>query len=215
MNHAVANKRANVTGQGPGRQWLPSYHYLGPVDPLVMTLANEEIESFIAAERETDCCTDIYPVSHGNPLNDLFGPHYKQMLLQLAENEGLLERDYVVPRNALAERLLTWLDRMHLFRARLARLRPGGVADWHIDTNTSVACRVQFLIRGESTWSIKRSGSVETQRMVAGETWFANTGWAHRIDNYGTEDRWVLIAGCDYNELARQFGAFKLAEAHR
>ncbi len=210
--------RANVAGsEGPRRESLPSFHALGRVDPVVLALSVIEIADFEAGARQTECCTDLYPISHGNPLNDLFGEHYRQRLLQLprAGTDGLSERDYTQPRGALAEAVVAWLPSLPLFRLRLAALPAGGIADWHIDTNTTVACRVLMMVGGENTWFVRRKAGVDERRMVAGEFWFANTAYPHRIENRGAGTRYVLLASCDHATLAATFGDFRLTEAVR
>jgi hypothetical protein len=199
-------KRENVVGGGPRRETMPSFRQIGTLADDLLALANDEVEKAIASG-ECDCEGDAYKISQQTKLKEHFGESYQQRLLQYALTDGLNERDYKRSISPLVNLLNERHPELGFFRARLAKLVPGAKADWHIDTNTSVYCRLQIMVRGQSMWSIKRAGIFVDQSMRAPEIWFANTGYAHRIINDGAGDRWVLILNADYDGIARTFGS--------
>lgn len=207
----INNKRNRVAGDGPPRQYLPSFLKLDTIDAEVMRLANLEIEQ----NGVCDCGTERYPISQGHGLKDYFGEDYLQHLLQHPATDGMDPRDYTVPVSPVIDALQKSLNGMSFYRARMSRLLPGHKAPYHIDTNTSVTCRLQFMIRGSCVWKIKRSGTEEQQRLNAGEIWFCNSGFPHEVVNDQDVDRWVMILDCDYKEIERTFGSIVLEEPRR
>jgi len=90
---------------------------------------------------------------------------------------------------------------MDFYRARLAILPAGACLDWHIDTDTSVSCRIQIPLQGSMTWQIRKKDRLEVSHMKPGSIWFTNTGYEHRVENVGNEDRVVLTIGCQSHFL--------------
>lgn len=206
----MRSKRDRVIGNGPDRKTLPTFRHLGSVDDAVMALAIAE-----ARQAECDCGKDHYPLSIEHPLKYHFGEDYIQHLLQHPVTNGLDPKDYIVNASPIVDVLRKTLNGMAFYRARMSCLKPGHVAPWHIDTNTSVACRLQFMIEGEAKWSVKRGGEIETQIIRPGEIWFCNSGFPHMVENCGVGNRWVMILDCDYMELEKTFGSIKLEVQYR
>lgn len=202
-----ARNRAFVRGAGPKRETLPSFLRLGAVPQSLMDLAIQQIEVYESVAKN-DMCTPTYGVCHDSPLVEHFGPLYVQNLLQGPVSDPENERDYTQPLSPVTEQIQRLLPDTQFFRARLSKLPPRGILPWHIDTNTSVYCRVQLMIQGQCTWQIRRREVVDTQTMRAGEFWFANTGYPHQVENHGEIDRWVITLNADYSELAASLGDF-------
>jgi hypothetical protein len=67
-------------------------------------------------------------------------------------------------------------------RFRISETQPHYEIPWHIDTNTSVACRAQICITNDdSKFEFKTRQGIKTLQMAPGELWFINTGWNHRV----------------------------------
>lgn len=201
--------RRNVKGSGPERDLLPLARHLGDVPQEVIDACLREINEK-GLDQVNHCGSDSYPISVTSPLMKLFSMEYKQTLLQTPETDGLEERDYTRDNSPIMEVIKKHWPNLRTFRARLAKLPPGEVIDWHIDTNTSVYCRLQLAIQGSCTWYIKGRNGVETFEIPQGGIWFFNTGFSHRVENHSDQDRWVIILNCDYAEIEETFGDIKL-----
>lgn len=202
--------RKNVSGTGPDRDQLPLGLRLGSVPASIMEVCNREIDRSIA-EGISHVSTEYYPISSDSPLIDLFSKKYVQSMVQIPETDGQDERDYTRKFSPVVDAMAAEYPDLRFFRGRLAKLPPGEVLDWHIDTNTSVYCRLQFFIRGGCTWMIRnRKNPVETWDVSAGQVWFFNTGFMHRVENHTSEDRWVLIINCDYDSIEKTFGRIEI-----
>ena len=78
----------------------------------------------------------------------------------------------------------------------------GNELNYHIDTDTSVLCRVQ--IPAQTTGSLfqwKTKTEEVSLEMQPGNAYFVNTGWLHRVINPTDDIRIVLLFGIDYNNL--------------
>ena len=202
---AISNKM-KVRGDGPNRRSLPSYQLLGHLEPSVMARAQQLCATITACS----CGSEQYPLSKDHPLKTEFGEDYLHHLLQHPATDGLDWRDYTVSADPLVDALQAALGGMLFYRARLSKLPSRGTVPWHIDTDTSVTCRLQFMIQGTSVWSIRRDGTEIEQRLNVGVIWFCNSGFSHQIVNDGLFDRWVLIIDCDYSEIEKAFAPLVL-----
>jgi hypothetical protein len=201
--------RNNIKGDGPDRTTLPLAKKLGTVSQSIIDLCLFELNSKKLNE-VNHCGTEMYPISVTSPLMQLFSPDYKQTLLQLPTNTGEHERDYVIANSPIVDEIDKYLNKFKYFRGRFANLPAGEIIDWHIDTNTSVYCRIQLTITGTTTWLIKCKNEITEITIPAGEIWFFNTGYSHRVENRENIDRWSIILNCDYSEIARVFGNITL-----
>jgi oxalate decarboxylase/phosphoglucose isomerase-like protein (cupin superfamily) len=88
------------------------------------------------------------------------------------------------------------------YRARISVMHGGNELNYHIDTDTSVLCRVQIPVNTAGSlfqWKTKTEEiSLDMQR---GKSYFVNTGWLHRVTNSSDNTRIVLIFGVDYDNL--------------
>jgi len=198
--------RANVRGdRGPKRSELPNFKLLCPIPPQLLAELNFVIDN--SAPDHNDLYGEEYAISQTCPLRYEFPQSYRQILLQKPEatTTGEKENDYRVPTQQKAYDLLREVI-PNFYRARLAVLMPGQVINWHIDTDTSVSCRVAATIRGRSRWSIRRrDGVIEEMDLEPGGLWFTNTGWPHRVENLDQEPRWCLLMGTSYDDIAAYF----------
>lgn len=203
-----AVNRRNARGQGPNRRFLPNYYKLGSFDEdfrdKCMSLALQNSD-------HNDIQKSVYNMSKESPLCEFFPSSYRQILLQHAATSGLFEKDFIVDyQSDILSDLRRILNDLDFFRARLSVLPPRQSLDWHIDTDTSVACRIQFILSGDASWSIDRKGVIESKVMRRGEIWFANTGYLHKVENRSDQDRWVLTLGCDYASLSTKLTDFRI-----
>ena len=88
------------------------------------------------------------------------------------------------------------------YRARISVMHGGNELNYHIDTDTSVLCRVQIPVITEGSlfqWKTKKE-QVDLD-MKPGCAYFVNTGWLHRVINKSNNVRIVLIFGVDYANI--------------
>lgn len=204
--------RARVQGNnGPDRKLLPTFHRIGTYD-VVEYRALEGLVAKQFADHASDYNDinnpNVYEIAQSCELKTYFTPAYRQILLQTTE--GRPKSADIVPDeweyqkyqdDALEfETLINQFVNPH-FRARLAVLPPEEKLDWHIDTNTSYACRVSIVIHGTQKFMINRGGKIETQIMNPGEVWFCNTGFSHSVEVLGDKPREGIVVGCHYDAI--------------
>ena len=204
--------RARVQGDnGPDRKALPSFQILDRIDDnwdfsSLKNLVMEQLR-FHAPDYNDINNPETYQIAQACQLKSYFTPEYRQILLQTAEtdNEVPDEWEYNSYRGgaAMIGRSIDDYVKPH-FRSRIAVLPPGEVLDWHIDTNTSYACRVTIMIHGQQEFLIKRGKEVERQVMRPREIWFNNTGYNHRVEVVGKEPRVCLLLSCHYPAIKRR-----------
>ena len=201
--------RARVQGNnGPDRKLLPTFHRIGVYD----VVDYRALEGLVAKQLE-DHAPDyndinnpnVYAIAQSCELKTYFTSAYRQILLQTtAENDDIVpdEWEYQEYQESAVEfeTLINQFVKPH-FRARLAIIPPTEKLDWHIDTNTSYACRVSIMIHGHQKFMINRGGKIETQIMHPGEVWFNNTGFSHSIEVIGDETREGIVVGCHYEAI--------------
>lgn len=197
-----AINRDLVKGPGLSRRYLPNFSNLG-------SFGNDLIqESLKVIGRHTESYNDIgndqtYKMSMESPLCKYFPNSYRQILLQRPVNQGENESDYIVDHHIELLGTIRKYFNVPFYRSRLAILPKSEFLDWHIDADTSVSCRVQFQIQGQSRWQINRKGKIEEKIISPGEIWFTNASFPHRVENVGAADRIALTVGCDYQDLQR------------
>ena len=207
--------RQNVRGNnGPDRRELPNYKLFGALSFTDSTLMLGAVQTILAevGEDYNDINNEAYQIAQDCPLKTYFPSTYRQVLIQTPITDGIAEEDYrCIPAFDGKSRITIYhvlksFGLNDFYRARLAILPPGGVLDWHIDTNTSVSCRIQIPIIGDCLWEIKRKKEVEARVLVPFQVSFTNTGYAHRVRNpHPTEDRVCLIIGSHYDVIKKWF----------
>ena len=158
--------------RGPTRHKLTSFKHITKVPKQVMS----EIERIIKLQRCTEEGVDVNEETNYNDWRD--DTDVSVIKKYLEDNFG------------------------EVYRARISVMPPGHELFWHIDTDTSVLCRMQLAIRAEGS-EFQFRNRIEGERslvMENGNAYFVNTGWSHRVVN---KDNWrvVLIFGIEYNNI--------------
>lgn len=191
-----------VDANAPDRKKLPNFIYLGQYDH---RLAYEvgALMGQLGADYN-DIGSETYAVSQRfASILESFPEDYVQIMLQGSKNDGLVETDYCLPKyTSITDILRRYIS--DFFRARIAILHPGEVIDYHIDTNTTQMCRVQFPIVAEQHWSIRRGKKVEEKVLKPGEIWFVNTGWPHKVVNESDMARVTVLVGCKHEYVQKR-----------
>lgn len=201
--------RSRVRGShGPDRRDLPLFQKLGALDADSLSSLQTLVHGFVGAFPEG--YNDIengerYAIANACTLKSYFPPEYKQYLLQLDGNQTSdvpdeWEYDTYTPEAKVFEPFISAYLDPH-FRARISVLPPGAELDWHIDSNTSYACRAQMMVSGSHRFQIKKKGRVHEQVMVPGDVWFCNTGYSHRVEVLGEETRVAILIGFHYEAI--------------
>lgn len=199
--------RARVRGDGPDRRLLPPFHQIGVLDPLRLADLKAETSYLLSGYPEgyNDIYNeDIYQIAQECKLKMYFPPEYRQILFQVTGNDTPArdEWDYKTFTHK-ALRFSRFIDPFvsKTFRSRLALLPPGHVLDWHIDTNTSYACRVMMIVNGMHRFMVRKKGKTYQTIMRPGEVWFCNTGYSHRVEVVGEDTRVAILLGCHYEAI--------------
>ena len=183
-----ARVRAKGT-RGPTRHKLTSFKHITKVPKQVMS----EIERIIKDIQTDDLGTDNYQISNSYDLCNAFNAMggYRQILLQRCTEEGVdvnEETNYNDWRDDTDVSVIKkYLEDNfgEVYRARISVMPPGHELFWHIDTDTSVLCRMQLAIRAEGS-EFQFRNRIEGERslvMENGNAYFVNTGWSHRVVN--------------------------------
>lgn len=199
-------KRSHVRGSnGPRRNQLPTFAKLKTDVPDIVT---EEARRIIYEDAtRNDLRTEKYQISIECPLPDLFSAKYRQVLLQeqVPDTDPQDESNYSVWTDG-CEEIRAYMESVFgkVNRTRVTILPPGEELDWHIDTDTSVMCRVQIGVEVDgSEFQFNRKNNIESFTMNPNELWFINVGWTHRVVNHSPDKyRIVIIAGVLHEDLA-------------
>lgn len=195
----------HVKGDGISREKLPNYYKLGEFNE---DFGSKIMEVYKATVNENHIGSkSTYEMSIESPLRTYFPPTYRQVILQKPVTDGSFEKDYTSfsENTEILTDISNYLNGITFYRARIAVLPPGDVLDWHIDTNTSVLCRVHFVISDSAHWFIDRKGEVDEKVLKQGEIWFTNTGYSHKVINDTTSDRIVVTIGCNSTDLVNNW----------
>jgi hypothetical protein len=170
----------------------------------------EQILYIANTYKSNDLRGDNYQISQHCDVDTAFTSSlkYRQILLQeldkKAENE-IDESLYNSWRSDIdVSEIRNYLEKTFKspYRARISIMPPGGDLNYHIDTDTSVLCRVQIPAKVQGSlfqWKTKQE-QVDLQ-MEEGKAYFVNTGWLHRVVNNNDDIRIVLIFGIDYDNI--------------
>ena len=201
-------RRSRVAGNnGPRRHQMKTH---GTVTQNVPKDVLEQIYQIAATYNGNDLGGDNYQISQHCDVKTAFtaSESYSQILLQQlnngAENE-VDETNYTTWRKDLQTNLIEqYLENTFKtpYRARISVMHGGNELNYHIDTDTSVLCRVQIPVITEgSLFQWKTKTEEISLDMLTGNSYFVNTGWLHRVTNDSNNIRIVLIFGVDYDNL--------------
>jgi hypothetical protein len=152
---------------------------------------------------------DNYQLSQHCDVKNVFtsSETYKQIILQECTSENTIdETNYMYWRNDISTTAIeSYLTTAFVkpYRARISVMHGGNELNYHIDTDTSVLCRVQ--IPAQTTGSLfqwKTKTEEVSLTMKLGEAYFVNTGWLHRVINPTDSIRVVLLFGVDYKNIS-------------
>lgn len=204
MTNTSQEARSHVRGdRGPRRNTLPTFERLSKLVP--DAVIDEARQIAYADATRNDLRSDNYKISVDCPLPDLFSQEYRQILLQeqVPDTDSHDEANYTVWSDTCPE-IRKYMESTFgaVNRTRVTVLAPGEELSWHIDTDTSVMCRVQIGVEVEgSEFQFNRKGKVESFIMDPKELWFINVGWSHRVVNFSDKPRIVIIAGVLHKNL--------------
>ncbi len=212
------SKRAHVKGRGPKRHELKTFYKMGEVSKETLATLNSILDTNQGNDlytKEYDICSLFDSAkSHGVKSKD----DYRQILLQGLEAEDTAPVDenefrysHWLADDYPLKPLLTDLGRHFdaTARFRLSETQPHKEIAWHIDTNTSVACRAQICLHdNDSVFEFKDRDGVHQLFMKPGEMWFINTGWPHRVVT-GDVARRTAVWSFEFEWLARPQDIYK------
>jgi hypothetical protein len=185
----LGTKRSRIKGTGPRRHELKPFVKLGLAPHYVV----KELNRILDTHTHNDIGGDNYNITNSTDYDKNFGisktdDTYRQILLQgnsLIDKESLDEYTYNRWDNGYKLRYTRpFLDEIfdRTVRFRLSEMVGHHEIKWHIDTDTSVACRAQIcLTDDDSIFEFKTRDGVHSLKMKKGECWFINTGWSHRV----------------------------------
>lgn len=201
-------RRNRVSGNnGPKRNQLTTHGIVATDIPQTVI---DEILNIANFYKGNDLKGDNYQISQHCNVDTAFtnSPTYRQILLQQlndnADNE-IDETNYQTWRidlktNAIQEYLNSTFTAP--YRTRISVMNGGNELNYHIDTDTSVLCRVQIPVQTKgSLFQWKTKTEEVNLDMELGNAYFVNTGWLHRVVNPSDNIRIVLIFGIDYKNL--------------
>lgn len=202
----TSRKRVSGTN-GPRRHQLKSFD---TVDSSVPDTVLNEILEIANTYTENDLGGDNYQISQQCNVKEVFtsSDTYRQILLQQCIDpnaDTIDETNYVswrddIPTNNIRSYLEETFKRP--FRARISVMPAGQDLNWHIDTDTSVLCRVQVAAHSSgSEFQFKTKQGHDTLIMSPGNAYFVNTGWTHRVVNTTNDIRIVLIVGVLFDDI--------------
>jgi hypothetical protein len=202
------SRRRRVAGNnGPKRHEMSTH---GVVTKDVPQAVIDEILQIANTYDGNDLRGDNYQISQHCDVDNTFtsSSTYRQILLQELNgdtDDEIDEKNYIRWRSDVStNKIQEYLD--HAFkapyRARISVMHGGNELNYHIDTDTSVLCRMQIPVQTEgSTFQWKTKTEEVSLHMEQGKSYFVNTGWLHRVINPSNNVRIVLIFGVDYNNI--------------
>ena len=199
------SRRSRVKGTGPRRHEMLTH---GSVASNVPQAVIDEILQIANSYTGNDLGGDNYQLSQHCDVKNVFtsSETYKQIILQECTSENTIdETNYMYWRNDISTTAIeSYLTTAFVkpYRARISVMHGGNELNYHIDTDTSVLCRVQ--IPAQTTGSLfqwKTKTEEVSLDMQLGEAYFVNTGWLHRVINPTDSIRVVLLFGIDYENL--------------
>ena len=207
----IGRPRDRVVGSGPKRHELPNFKYLCNMPNEIIEEFNNIYYNFSEVNFLKD--KENYEIKDKCELVSMIPEKFQHILLQnkdenMEADDLMMELKYTKFTEHCTQKAKDWLNETFpgLYRARISVLHPGDLFDWHIDTNTSVACRVSCSLNNDdSTFEVKRRCMVDSNKFKVGECWFTNTGWPHRVFNNSDKIRINLLFGIDHKNIGKYF----------
>lgn len=209
LANTTSSAKSRVRGDGPDRKVLPPYKHLIDLPP---DLTQELLAYFGQHQQQNDLFDQkAYPIADHCPLKQALPEGFQHLLLTTCPEgrDERLEWSYTQwTASAKKLKFYKWFMQAfpHAFRVRLSALAPGTEFGWHIDTNTSVACRCSANLSGEgAAFEVKQRNSIHSIPMQAGQVHFTNTGWPHRVYNFQQSPRLNLVFGIKFDGISHHF----------
>ena len=201
-------RRSRVSGNnGPKRHQLNTH---GIVTTNVPQEVLNEILQIANTYEGNDLNGDNYQISQHCNVDKAFtdSPTYRQILLQHLNKDAdseIDETNYQSWRTDLSTTAIqNYLNTVFKapYRTRISVMNGGNELNYHIDTDTSVLCRMQIPVQtAGSLFQWKTKTEEVSLDMQLGHSYFVNTGWLHRVVNDSNNTRIVLIFGIDYDNI--------------
>jgi hypothetical protein len=209
LSNTTSPARERVRGDGPDRKDLPAFRELTQLPSHLIA----ELTQFALENRNINDldAPDNYQVSSHCPLRKATPAGFQHILLTHcpAGGDPKNEQNYTQWTDlAQNTEFYPWFKEHFpgAFRVRLSVLMPETEFSWHIDTNTSVACRCSVsLNEHHSAFEIKDRQGVHSVPLKLGTVYFTNTGWPHRVYNMGDQPRLNLVFGIKYDNISSYF----------
>ena len=203
-----STRKQRVSGSnGPRRHELKAFE---TVDTDVPQDVIDEILLIANSYEGNDLGGDNYQISQHCDVKTAFtsSASYRQIILQECKDPNadvIDEKNYITWRNDLAtSNIQSYLKEKFKkpYRTRISIMPPGHDLNWHIDTDTSVLCRVQITAYSDgSEFQFKTKQGHSSLIMHPNNAYFVNTGWTHRVVNTTDSTRIVLIFGILFDDL--------------
>ena len=201
-------RRSRVSGNnGPRRHQMKTHGTVTQDIPADVLLQIYNIASNYSGN---DLGGDNYQISQHCDVKSAFtsSTTYSQILLQQLNpeaNNEVDETNYTTWRKDVETNLIQqYLENTFKtpYRARISVMHGGNELNYHIDTDTSVLCRIQIPVKtAGSLFQWKTKTEEITLDMQSGKSYFVNTGWLHRVINNSNNIRIVLIFGVDSHNI--------------
>jgi hypothetical protein len=204
--NTTGTARSRVIGIGPDRRFLPPFKDLFSMPEEVI----EDLLSYFADFCELNHLGDKekYDISNHCPLLSKIPVGFQHLLLtECAHLDPKEEKNYTYWRPDTKDRIFRkWFSQEFplAFRVRISILKPNTEFSWHIDTNTSVACRCSVALNtSESYFEVKARSQIYSKELQKGVISFTNTGWPHRVYNNSNTPRINVVFGIPFKGLEK------------
>lgn len=205
-------KRQRIKGDGPRRHELPVFAHLATAGSQIVDELNYILDTH---PTKNDIGGDNYAITRSCDYKTHFevdtDTQYRQILLQRSETpvDGKVDEFLYDTWNPDYKLRYTkmFMDSIfdQTYRFRLSEMKGASEIGWHIDTDTSVACRAQICLNeNDSVFEFKDRSGVHQLRMKPGELWFINSGWSHRVVS-GDMTRRVAVFSFKYSDLSTSY----------
>lgn len=208
--NTTSSARARARGPGPDRSKLPLFKKINNIPTDII----KELNLFFENNRHINDLkeTKDYKISNHCPLNSLVPEGFQHVLITKCRDgaDFRIEKNYTLWSDEVKKlNFYHWFTSCfpNAFRVRLSLLEPGTEFSWHIDTNTSVACRCSASLNiSEAKFEIRNKKEIQSVPFEKpGDLFFTNTGWSHRVYNPGQQARLNLVFGIEFSEIERWF----------
>ena len=202
-----------VRGKGKDRSYLPTYLKLFSFDDNTLKACFECIEKY-GDRNDLYNYNKTYPIANpsGVPIVTQINKNIQVIALQNYDEIGVPYLDSSYKKwicCSQVEIISKFLKQKfkNIWRCRITGIPSSDGLPWHIDTNTSVACRVYIPLSSnideKNLFEIKRRQMTYQLKMKIGEGYFVNTAFKHRVLNNTRDKRYSLIFNTTSEDIER------------